>query len=129
MLTDFEAYLARWAAGPVAATRTSAGATGVGSRFVVTAKVGPFRVQSPYEVLTWAPPSRFIGRGIAGPVRFEEEYRLSEVAGATELSQSIRAWPRAAFRVIEPLIERKLRSLITSDLERLGALVLDVNPQ
>jgi hypothetical protein len=129
VLTDFEAYLARWAAGPTAATAASPGATDAGSRFVVTARVGPFRVRSPYEVLAWAPPSQFRGRGIAGPVTFEEEYQLSGVDGSTELTQSIRAWPRGAFRVIEPLIRRQLRRLIASDLERLTALVRDVYPK
>ena len=129
MLTDFEAYLARWAAGPIAATPTTAGATDAGSRFVVTARVGPFRVQSPYEVLAWAPPSRFTGRGIACPVTFEEEYQLSGVDGSTQLTQSIRAWPRGAFRIIEPLIRRQLRRLIASDLKRFTALVPDVYPR
>jgi hypothetical protein len=128
-LTDFEAYLARWAAGPVAATPTSASATDAGSRFVVTARVGPYRVRSPYEVLTWAPPSRFSGRGVAGPVRFEEDYQLSGVDGSTELTQSIRAWPRGAFRVLEPLIRRQLRRLMSSDLGPLRALVLEVYPK
>ena len=129
VLADFEAYLARWAAGPIGATPTSAGATDAGSRFVVMARVGPFRVRSPYEVLAWAPPSRFSGRGIAGPVRFEEEYQLSDVDGSTELTQSIRAWPRGGFRVVEPLIRRQLRRLIASDLQRLRALVLEVYPK
>ena len=129
VLTDFEAYLARWAAGPICATRMSANATDAGSRFVVTARVGPFRVHSSYEVLTWAPPWRFGGRGVAGPVRFEEEYQLSGVDGSTELAQSIRAWPRGVFRVVEPLIRRQLRRLIASDLERLSALVLEVYPK
>jgi hypothetical protein len=129
VLTDFEAYLARWAAGPIAATPMSASATDAGSQFVVTARVGPFRVRSPYEVLAWAPPARFRGRGVAGPVRFEEQYQLSGVDGTTELTQLIRAWPRGAFRVLEPLIRRQLRRLIASDLERLRALVLEVYPR
>jgi uncharacterized protein YndB with AHSA1/START domain len=129
VLTDFEAYLARWAAGPIGATPNSAGATDAGSRFVVTVRAGPFRVRSPYEVLAWAPPTRFSGRGVAGPVTFEEEYQLSGVDGSTELTQSIRAWPRGAFRVVEPLIRRQLRRLIASDLERLRALVLEVDPK
>jgi Polyketide cyclase / dehydrase and lipid transport len=129
VLTDFEAYLARWAAGPIGATPTSASATGAGSQFVVTARVGPFRIRSPYEVLAWAPPSRFSGCGTAGPVTFEEEYQLSGDDDSTELTQSIRAWPRGAFRVVEPLIRRHLRRLIASDLERLRALVLEVYPE
>jgi carbon monoxide dehydrogenase subunit G len=129
VLTDFEAYLARWASGPIAVTPTSPGATDAGSRFVVTARVGPFHVRSPYEVSAWAPPSQFSGRGIAGPVRFAEEYELAGVDGSTELTQSIRAWPRGAFRVVEPLIRRQLRRLIANDLERLRALVLEVYPK
>jgi hypothetical protein len=51
-------------------------------------------------------------------------------AGAsTELAQSIRARPRGPIRVLEPVLRRKLRRLIASDLERLKALVLEVWPQ
>jgi Polyketide cyclase / dehydrase and lipid transport len=129
VLTDFESYLARWAAGPIAARRTSPGATGEGTQFVVTARVGPFRVRSPYEVLSWRPSVAFSGRGIAGPVRFEEKYELSDASGSTDLTQSIRASPRGPFRIIEPLIARQLRRLIASDLERFKALVLEVCPE
>jgi hypothetical protein len=96
---------------------------------VVTARVGRFRVRSPYEVLAWAPPSRFSGRGIAGPISFEEEYQLSDVDRSTELTQSIQAWPRGGFWVVEPLIRRQLRRLIASDLQRLRALVPEVYPK
>jgi carbon monoxide dehydrogenase subunit G len=129
VLTDFESYLARWAAGPIAAARTSLAATGAGTRFVVTAKVGPLRVRSPYEVSTWMPPTRFAGRGTAGPVRFEEQYRLDAAGQSTELTQSIRAWPRGPFRVLEPVVKRQLSRLIASDLQQLKTLVLEVYPQ
>src|SRR6266700_2946329 len=57
--------------------RLPAGPAGQGTRLDITAKIGPFRVRSPYEVLMWEPPQRFGGRGVAGPVRFEEAYRLT----------------------------------------------------
>ena len=46
ILADFESNLARWAKGPVAATRT-AGDGGTGSRYLVTARVGPVKVRAP----------------------------------------------------------------------------------
>jgi len=123
ILTGFERYLAQWAKGPIAAAKIGPGPTGAGTRFVVTAKVGPFRVRSPYEVVVWEPPERFGGRGVAGPVRFEEEYRLTASGRATGLTQSIKAWPRGPFRLFQPLIERQLRGLIAADLGRLKQLV------
>jgi uncharacterized protein YndB with AHSA1/START domain len=124
ILTDFEAYLARWAKGPVAAAKLGPDPTGPGSRIAITAKIGPLRVHSPYEVLVWEPPQRFGGRGVAGPVRFEEEYRLAG-QGTTELAQSIKAWPRGPFRYAQPLIARQLESLLPADLGRLKHLAED----
>jgi hypothetical protein len=46
-------------------------------------------------VTGYDPPSRFAGHGIAGPVRFHEEYRLTQDGTATILTQSIRATPAA----------------------------------
>jgi hypothetical protein len=128
VLTDFERYLARWADGPIAAQKTSPGPLGPGTTFKITAKVGPFRMPSPYEVLVWEPPTRFGGRGIAGPVRFAEEYRLNGGAGSTELQQSIRAGPRGPFGFAEEMIRRRLKQLIPADLERLKALVEEEAP-
>jgi len=122
ILTDFEAYLAQWAKGPVAAAKLGSGPTGPGTRFEITAQLGPFRVRSPYEVLVWEPPQRFAGRGVAGPVRFEEEYRLADGQGTTDLTQSVRAWPRGAFGLLQPLVTRQLKSLLPADLARLKRL-------
>jgi len=122
VLTDFERYLARWAKGPVAARKLTA-ETGIGTRFTVTAKIGPFTVSSPYEVKTWEPPYRFGGSGIAGPVAFDEQYVLSPAGTGTELTQSMTARPRGPFRIIEPVVRRQLSRLIPDDLQCLRELV------
>lgn len=122
VLADFETYLARWAKGPVAAVRTH-GDGGNGSRYMITARVGPATVRSPYEVTGYDPPARLAGHGVAGPVRFAEEYRLTGDGAATILTQSIRATPRGPFRLVPALLRRQLRTLITSDLGRFKDLV------
>ncbi len=94
ILADFESNLARWAKGPAAAART-VGDSGVGSRYVITARIGPAKVRSPYEVTGYDPPERFAGHGTAGPVRFHEEYSLTADGPVTILTQSIRATPWA----------------------------------
>jgi Polyketide cyclase / dehydrase and lipid transport len=122
VLADFETYLARWAKGPIAAARTD-GDGGAGSHYTITARVGPATVRSPYEVTGYEPPSRLAGNGVAGPVRFHEEYRLTGDGAATILTQSIRAIPRGPFRLAPGLLRRQLHGLIASDLGRLKDLV------
>jgi len=121
ILADFESNLARWAKGPVAATRT-AGDGGAGSRYIVTARVGPAKVRSPYEVTGYDPPARFAGDGTAGPVRFHEEYSLIADGPATILTQSILATPRGPFRLAERVLRHQLRQLIATDLGHLKKL-------
>jgi Polyketide cyclase / dehydrase and lipid transport len=122
VLADFETYLARWAKGPVAAARTD-GDGGAGSHYTITARVGPAMVRSPYEVTGYDPPACLAGQGVAGPVRFQEEYRLTGDGTATILTQSIRATPRGPFRLASGLLRRQLQRLIASDLDRLKDLV------
>ena len=122
ILADFEAYLPRWAKGPVAAVRT-VGDGGVGSRYTITARIGPAKVSSPYEVTGYVPPTRLAGDGIAGPVRFHEEYTVHEDGAATVVTQSIRATPRGPFRLLGRVLDRQLRRLIAADLDRLKHLV------
>ena len=128
ILADFEPNLARWAKGPVAATRT-VGDGGSGSRYLITARVGPAKVRSPYEVTGYDPPARFAGHGIAGPVRFHEEYSLTADGPVTVLTQSIRATPRGLFRLAEGTLRRQLQQLIASDLDRLKNLAEAEIPQ
>lgn len=128
VLADFETYLARWAKGPIAAVRT-AGDGGVGTRYTVTAKVGPAKVNSTYKVTGYDQPKRLAGEGIAGPVRFQEEYALADDGDVTVLTQTIRATPRGPFRLAERVLDRQLRRLIASDLDRLAHLVEVENPR
>jgi hypothetical protein len=127
VLADFETYLARWAKGPVAAVRTD-GDGGAGSRYPVTARAGPAKVRSPYEVTGHDPPGRLAGHGIAGPVRFQEEYQLTADGTATILTQSIRAIPRGPFRVASGLRRQQLKRLIAADLDRLKNLAETETP-
>ena len=59
----------------------------------------------------------------SGPVRFQEEYRLTGDGTATILTQSIRATPRGPFRLASGMLRRQLQRLIASDLDRLKDLV------
>lgn len=122
ILADFETYLPRWAKGPVAAARTH-GDGGAGSYYTITARIGPAKTRSPYEVTRYDPPGHLAGDGVAGPVRFAEEYRLIQNGAATILTQSIRATPRGPFRLAPGLLRRQLQRLIASDLGRLKDLV------
>ncbi len=128
VLADFETYLARWANGPVAAVRT-AGDGGAGTHYTITARAGLVPVRSPYEVTGYDPPRRLAGNGVAGPVRFQEEYRLVADGTATTLTQSIRATPRGPFRLAPGLLRRQLVRLIAADLDRLKRLVETEIPQ
>jgi hypothetical protein len=74
-------------------------------------------------VTGYDPPGRLAARGVGGPVRFQEEYRLTGDGAVTILAQSIRATPRGPFRLAPRLLRRQLRKLITSDLDRLKDLV------
>jgi hypothetical protein len=128
VLANFETYLARWAKGPIAVARTD-GDGRAGSHYMITARVGPATVRSPYEVTGYNPPSRLAGNGVAGPVRFHEEYRLAGDGAATILTQSIRATPRGPFRLATGLLRRQLQRLIGSDLDRLKDLAEAEIPQ
>jgi uncharacterized protein YndB with AHSA1/START domain len=123
VLTDFERYLARWATGPSAARKLGSGPTGVGTRFAVTAKLGPLRFSALYEVLVWEPPARFAGWGAWPPARFEEEFHLAADDGTTALTQAFRVWPRGPLRILGWLLERQLRGVLAADLVRLQRLV------
>jgi uncharacterized membrane protein len=131
ILTDLEQYLARWAKGPVAAEKLTSGATTSGTHFQVTARVAGLRVRSPYTVTSFERDQRFGGRGIAGPVRFSEQYTLvtdREAGDRTRLSYTMRAEPRGVFKLARKPIAGQLRRLLDSDLQRFKTLVETTAP-
>ncbi|MBV8220119.1 MAG: SRPBCC family protein [Solirubrobacterales bacterium] len=126
ILTDLEQYLARWAKGPIAAKKLTDGPTTSDTRSQVTARIAVFRVRSPYTVTATERDQRFAGKGIAGPVRFSEEYRLQtehDAGDRTRLRYAMRAEPRGIFRLAREPIAGRLRRLLDSDLERFKMLV------
>ena len=129
VLSDIERYLASWADGPVAATRATPGPTRIGSVFVIAAKAGPMRIRYRYEIIGWEPPTRLLGRGVVGPVRFEVEYWLLHAAGSTDLEQSIRANLSGPFRLAEGAVQNRLRRQVVLELERLRTLVETLHPR
>jgi carbon monoxide dehydrogenase subunit G len=131
VLSDLEQYLARWAKGPVAAKKLTSGATTSGTRFEVTARVAGICVRSPYSVTSFERDRWFAGQGIAGPVRFSEEYTLvpdREEGDRTRLRYAMRAEPRGIFKLARTPIAGQLRRLLDSDLERFKTLV-ETTPQ
>jgi len=122
VLTEIEKYLTTWAKGPIAVEKIRGDGTS-GTTYTITAKVGPLKVKSPYQVGTWEPPYRFGGSRTAGPVRFEEEYTLAAEGESTALRYTARARPRGPLCIAEPLIRRQLSQLIKGDLDRLKVLV------
>ena len=123
VLSDIERYLAKWADGPVAATKVTPGPTQIGSAFVITAKAGRMHIRYRYEILGWEPPTRLLGRGVVGPVRFEVEYRLHDAAGSTDLEQSIRANLSGPFQLANRVVQNRLRRQVVIELGRLRMLV------
>jgi hypothetical protein len=109
----------------------TSGPTTSGTRFEVTARVAGIRVRSPYTVTSFEREQRFAGQGIAGPVRFSEEYTLGpdrEAGDRTQLHYAMRAEPRGIFKLARKPIAGQLRRLLDADLERFKALVETTPP-
>ena len=99
--------------------------------FEVTARVAGIRVRSPYTVTSFERDQRFAGQGIAGPVRFSEEYTLlpdREAGDRARLRYAMRAEPRGIFKLARRPIAGQLRRLLESDLERFKTLVETTPP-
>ena len=124
VLTDLETYLPAWAKGPIAVRKETPGRTDVGTKLTVVARVAAIRVRGPYEVTRWHHPDVFGGRGVAGPFRFDEEYRLAAISDSrTMVHYEIGATPRGPLRIVRGPLTKQLRTLIDGDLDRFKQLV------
>ncbi len=77
------ARLPEWQESAVATRVEGDGPIAVGSRLVVTRRVGRRDIPMTTEVTTYDPPSRWAGRGIDGPVRGIFSGTVESVEGGT----------------------------------------------
>jgi carbon monoxide dehydrogenase subunit G len=97
---------------------------GVGTRFTVGTKVGPFRTQDQMSITAWEPP-RVIEVEHHGIVTGVGEFRLQPVAGATRITWSEelrfpRRWGGALFAYLAtPVLAYIWRKNLTQFKQRL----------
>jgi uncharacterized membrane protein len=99
----------KWRAGVIDIERVSGEGAGVVYRQGVS---GPFgrRVAADYEITEWSPDQAIGFRAIAGPVRPEGRYELSDDNGATRVRMSLRCEPTGFARLMAPMVRRSMQS-------------------
>jgi hypothetical protein len=112
-----------WQSSLVEARFAPDGPIRAGTRITEVRQLLGRRLESVIEVTELDPPRRFAGRVLSGPMQWEFRHLVEEEDGETTLSFHLEGDPGGFFRLAEPLIVRRLRKEIASDLETLRGLV------
>lgn len=122
--TDFS-HFPEWQGGVVSARREGDAPLAVGSRAVVTRRVGPRKLPRTEEIIELNPPRTWTVRGVGGPL-------TAIVKGSIEpLDNGKRSRVTIAFefeaygigRLIVPLVRRQVRRLLPSNEQRMKEML------
>lgn len=112
--------LPAWTVGVKRATRTSPPPIGVGTRYVVDARILGRRVESTYEVTAYEPGRVVAGRMVSPFFAFDEEYRFEgDGAGRTRVTLSADARPGGVMRLLRPVLGLAFHRQVRADHRRL----------
>ena len=112
-----------WMAGVKRARRVTPGAIRPGTTWTVVGKMLGRRLESTYELTSWAPPSEFSGRLVSSMFTFEETYRFEDDGGATVVHLEASAVPGTELRFLWPLLALAAPRQIKADHRRLKTML------
>jgi len=124
-LADFE-NIPRWNYAIDETHKTSAGPTGVGTRYRQTRSI-PGRSVEDFEVTVFEPARRLAIQGQLGPFQATISYQLEAAAGATKLVNNVELSPPQAMpRLLAPLATPRIKAAVAQNLGKLK-LLLEIN--
>ncbi len=121
-MTNLSAF-PQWQSDIVEYRQTSAGSLGVGAPGVEARQVMGQRIESTWEITTFAVNSQFGVKSTSGPLAYEIMTDFQPVAGATRLRYQFHGESKGLLKVAEPLLAGNVKKSFEESYQRLKALL------
>lgn len=118
-IADF-ANSERWDPNIATSSRIDGGELGVGSRFHLDVKVGPWTLAMEYRITAYEPPHSFVILGEGSNVWSEDRLSFAQTPEGTRITYEVELRVNGVLALLRPLLPRHLANLAVGVRDGMG---------
>jgi len=117
------ANMSKWNAAVVSMKQITPGAVGMGTKFKNVGEMMGRRIEGEMQVVAFEPDSRYGFQMNAGPVQMNITLTFKTVGTGTKLSLNAQRYTGAFFKLAEPVMQGRIKSMMEENLARLKSVL------
>ena len=117
------ANMPKWNAAIVSMEQITPGAVGLGTKFKNVGEMMGRRIEGEMEVIAFEPDSKYGFQMNAGPMQINMTITFKTVGTGTKLSLNAQGNPAGVFKLAEPVMQGRVKSMMEENLARLKSVL------
>jgi len=117
------ANMAKWNSAVVSMEQITPGAVGLGTKFKNVGEMMGRRIEGQMEVVAFEPDSKYGFQMNAGPMQINVTITFKTVGTGTKLSLNAQGNPAGVFKLAEPVMQGRVKSMMEENLARLKSVL------
>jgi len=117
------ANMAKWNSAVVSMEQITPGAVGLGTKFKNVGEMMGRRIEGEMQVVAFEPDSKYGFQMNAGPVQISVTLTFKTVGTGTKLSLNAQGNPGGLFKLAEPVMQGRVKSMMEENLTRLKSVL------
>lgn len=113
------ANMSKWNSAVVSLEQITPGAIGMGTKFKSVGEMMGRRIEGEMQVIVFEPDSKYGFQMNAGPVQVNVTLAFKTVGTGTKLSLNAQGNPGGLFKLAEPVMQGRVKSMMEENLARL----------
>ena len=115
--------MSKWNSAVVSLEQITPGEVGVGTRFKSTGELMGRKIEGEMQVTAYEPETKCGFQVNAGPMQVNITITLKTVGTGTKLSLNAQGNPAGFFKLAEPVMQGRVKSMMEENLERLKSVL------
>jgi carbon monoxide dehydrogenase subunit G len=115
--------MSKWNTAVVSLEQITPGAVGVGTKFKSVGEMMGRRIEGEMQVVAFEPDSKYGFQMHAGPVQVNVTLTFKTVGTGTKLSLNAQGNPGGLFKLAEPVMQGRVKSMMEENLARLKSVL------
>ena len=117
------ANMAKWNSAVISMEQITPGAVGLGTKFKNVGEMMGRRIEGEMEVIAFEPDSKYGFQMNAGPMQINMTITFKTVGTGTKLSLNAQGNPAGVFKLAEPVMQGRVKSMMEENLARLKSVL------
>jgi len=117
------ANMSKWNSAVVSMEQITPGAVGVGTTFKNVGEMMGRRIEGEMQVVAFEPDTKYGFQMNAGPVQVNVTLNFKTVGTGTKLSLNAQGNPGGLFKLAEPVMQGRVKSMMEDNLARLKSVM------